>query len=318
MNIRRARIRLTLTYVALFAVVIVVFTIAFFGAFALVLQPEFDIDPDLTNAQAVAVAYQATIDRIGFALAVADIVAVVTVGLVAWLLAKRTLEPIRDAHVRQQRFVADASHETRNPLAAIKATAEAALVGDHSAAELREALTTIERSTDRLIRLTSDLLLLAQSNDATVVPRRERVDLSVVVAEALDGVAHGPRPIQPRFVAGLTVDADPDDVARIARNLVQNALRHGGPGATVSVRTAELEREAILEVSDDGPGIAAPDIVRIFDPFFRVDGGSRDRDGVGLGLAIARDLAARNGGRLTVRSAPGNGATFRFALPRVR
>src|SRR5204863_4922677 len=123
-NVRRARIRLTLTYIGLFAIVIAVFTIAFYAAFALVLQPEFDIDPDLTSEQAVQAAYQVTIDRIGLALIVADAIAVAAVGIVAWLLAKRTLAPIQEAHLRQQRFVADASHETRNPLAAIKTTAE--------------------------------------------------------------------------------------------------------------------------------------------------------------------------------------------------
>ena len=323
MNVRRARIRLTLIYVGLFAFVISVFTIVFFGAFALVLQPDFDIDPDLTSEQAVAVAFQLTITRIGVALLVADVVAIALVGAFAWLLARRALDPIHDAHLRQQRFVADASHETRNPLAAIKTTAESALVGDRSKDELRAALETIDTAADRLTRLTGDLLVLARSNDPAAVGRRELVDLSVVVAEALDRPTLGEdyARIRPRFDPGLTVEADADEIARIARNLAENGLRHGGPNAIVSVRTSGTDREAVLEVADDGPGIAAGDLDRIFDPFFRAGGAAgaaRDGEGIGLGLAIARDLARRNGGRLTVSSTPGHGATFRLTLPRRR
>jgi len=122
MIVRRARIRLTLLFIAVFAVVLVTFSLVFYAAFTVVLQPDFDIDPVLTNIQAAEVAYSAVMERIGLSLIVADAVAIVVVGVVAWLLARRTLEPVREAHQRQQRFVADASHETRNPLAIIKAT----------------------------------------------------------------------------------------------------------------------------------------------------------------------------------------------------
>jgi signal transduction histidine kinase len=319
-NVRRARIRLTLVYIGLFAIVIAVFSIVFFAAFAFVLQPDFDIDPELTNEQAVAVAFQLTIARIGAALVVADVIAVAIVGAIAWLLARRALEPIHDAHLRQQRFVADASHETRNPLAAIKTTAEAALTGDRSADDLRDALRTIDTAADRLTRLTGDLLVLARSNDPTVVRRKERVDLSVVVAEAIDQAALGDRyaAIEPRFQPDLTVEVDPDEIGRVARNLAENALRHGGPDVTVSVRTSGTDRDAILEVADDGPGIAPADLDHIFDAFYRAGGDAREGRGAGLGLAIARDLARRNGGRLTVSSRVGAGSTFRLVLPRIR
>jgi signal transduction histidine kinase len=318
--VRRARIRLTLLFVAILAAVLAVFSIVFYVGFAIVLQPEFDVGPELTSAQAAEVAYDALIGRIGMSLVFADAVAVIIVGIAAWLLAKRTLEPIRDAHLRQQRFVADASHETRNPLAAIKATTDAALMGDRSRDDLVTALETVDRSVDRLIRLTGDLLVLARSSDPLAPDERRPSDLSVIAMEAIERVraTAGTARIATELEPDLPTMVDPDEVDRIARNLLENAIRYGGPGVSIRVRTWAADGEVVLEVKDDGPGIASVDVPRVFDPFYRAGGQARDRDGVGLGLSIARDLAERNRGRLQVLTAPGAGAAFRLLLPRLR
>ena len=317
---RRARVRLTLLYIALFALVLAVFSVVFYLAFVTVLQPAFDIAPELTNTQAAEVAYEATIGQIAVALAIADLAVVAVVGLVAWILALRTLEPIREAHQRQQRFVADASHEIRNPLAAIKSSAQAAVSSAESADELRAALATVIESTDRLTRLANDLLTLARADGVLAEHPADRCDLSVLAAEVVEAFAAtdpAAGRVRATFAADLRILADADEISRIARNLIENAFRHGGPTVRVSVVTRAHEREAILEVADDGPGIAGADVDRIFEPFYRVHPGSAP-DGSGLGLAIAADLAARNGGRLSVSSAPGSGSVFRLSLPRLR
>ena len=316
MLVRRARVRLTALYIAMFAAVLVTFSVVFYLAFAIVLQPDFDVDPELTNQQAAEAAYNAAIDRIAASLLVADAVAILLVGVVAWLLARRTLEPLREAHLRQQRFVADASHETRNPLAAIKATTGAALSGERTPDQLRAALESVDGSVDRLIRLTADLLLLARTNDPLAASVRVPSDLSVIVAEALADGGPSPDVIDRQLDPDLPIMVDPTEIERIVRNLVDNATRYGGAGGRVAVTTSRADGEAVLDVRDDGPGIAPADMERIFDPFFRAAGHGRDRDGTGLGLSIARDLAVRNGGRLTVSSSPGKGASFRLSLPR--
>jgi signal transduction histidine kinase len=116
----------------------------------------------------------------------------------------------------------------------------------------------------------------------------------------------------------LLVSADPDDVRRILANLLDNAARYGGSGVRIRLTTSGSERDAILEVIDDGPGIAATDLDRIFEPFFRVNQDAASPDGTGLGLPLARSLADRSGGRLTVDSEPGVGSRFRLTLPRFR
>ena len=318
----RARLRLTLIYIALFALVLGVFSVVFYVGFATVLAPTFDVGPDLTNEQAAEAVYQATIEQIGVALAAAYLVVVAVVGLVAWALASRTLRPIREAHLQQRRFVADASHEVRTPLAAIRATAEEALGRDAPVDELRGALSGIEVSAERLSRLTNDLLLLARTDERLIDRKPERIDLSVLTAETLEEFAGAnPDAARPQLAleADLLVSADPDDVRRIILNLVDNAVRYGrGSENRVRVTTRHTDGDAIVEVNDAGPGIGTIDLERIFQPFFRVRADADTPDGSGLGLAIARSLAERNGGRLSAASQVGAGSTFRLVLPRFR
>jgi signal transduction histidine kinase len=319
---RRARIRLTVLYIGLFGLALAVFSLVFYLGFATVLAPTFDLAPELSNEQIADVAYQTTLERIGLALVIADVIVVVLVGLAAWILAARTLRPIRDAHARQRRFVADASHEMRTPLAAIRASAEGALAGPATEDELRGALAVIAGSADRLTRITNDLLLLARTQELPG-DRREAVDVSVIVAETVEAFAAA-HPAAPRphvaLAADLRVTADPDEVGRIVANLLDNAVRYGARTATSAARivTRTSDREAWVEVGDDGPGIVEADVDRIFEPFHRVRSDAAGPEGSGLGLAIARGLAERNGGRLTVVSQPGAGATFRLSLPRFR
>jgi signal transduction histidine kinase len=319
---RRARLRLTVLYLGLFALVLGVFSLVFYVGFSSVLAPTFDLAPELSNEQVAEAAYQATLERIGLALIAGDLVVVALVGVAAWVLAARTLRPIREAHARQRRFVADASHEMRTPLAAIRSSAEGALAASTSTEELRGALTVVASSADRLTRITNDLLLLARTEELPG-DRREPIDLSVTVAETVEAFAAAhPELPPPRMVLGadLRVSADPDEIGRIIANLIDNALRHGrDPGAQAArVVTRAADREVLVEISDEGPGIAAADLERIFEPFHRIRSDAGSPEGSGLGLAIARSLAQRNGGRLTALSQPGSGATFRLSLPRFR
>lgn len=318
---RRARLRLTVLYIGLFVLALGLFSLVFYVAITTVLAPTFDLAPELTNEQVAEVAYQTSVERIGLALLAANVVAVALVAIAAWALADRTLRPIREAHARQRRFVADASHEMRTPLAAIRSSAEGALATAVTQEELRRALAVDASSAQRLTRITNDLLLLARS-DEVASDRRDPIDLSVVVAETAEAFAAA-HPELPRarlsLGADLRVSADPTEIGRIVENLLDNAIRYsGGPSADPArISTKSVDRDALVEVSDDGPGIAAADLERIFEPFHRVHSEAGTPEGSGLGLAIARSLAQRNGGRLTAASRPGSGSTFRLSLPRL-
>jgi len=314
----RARRRLTLQAALLFAAVLLVFSIVFYVVLTTVLAPTFDIVPELPNDETARDAYQTTVQLILVALVVANIVAIAIAVGAGYLLAGRTLRPIRGALERQRRFVADASHEMRTPLTVIRSTVDNALARPEEPELAQASLRTVSDATDRLARMTSDLLLLARTEDGSPAAVRTPVDLSVAAAEAVATArqALGAR-IELSLEQDLLVLADEDALGRIAANLIDNAWRYSD-GKVVAVRTLGTDRTAILEVEDRGQGIAEADRERIFEPFHRVRADHDAPTGSGLGLAIAQGLARGLGGRIGVDSRPGAGSTFRLELPRRR
>lgn len=313
----RARRRLAVRYLLLFTIALLAFSVVFFVVLAVVLQPAFDIAPEVSNEEAARIAYGQTIERIAAALLLADAVVIAILGAAGYYLADRTLRPIREAHDRQRRFVADASHEMRGPLTAIQSTAEAALASAADPATNRHALETILGASAGLGSLTTDLLVLARTEEGVLAPALKPVDLSVVVAEEVErfvAASGAPPAVRLTLAEDLVARADGVGLARIVGNLLANAVRHGRE--PIEVRTFASEGMAIVEVADHGPGIAEADRERIFDPFYRVRADASAPPGSGLGLAIASELAHRYGGSLTVESRPGSGARFRLSVPR--
>ncbi|AKZ58196.1 putative two-component sensor kinase [Streptomyces ambofaciens ATCC 23877] len=219
-----------------------------------------------------------------------------------------TLSALEASVDRQRRFVADASHELRSPIASLRTQLEVAAAHP----ELLDLDGAVE-DTVRLQRLAADLLLLARL-DAGERPADARVDLAALAREEA-GARVGVRVRAGEEGEGeVTVAGSRGQLGRVLANLLDNAQRHARSAVEVSVRRdGEL---AVLAVADDGEGVPAADRERIFERFVRLDAArSRDDGGAGLGLAIARDVAVRHGGTLTVHDAPAGGALFELRLP---
>lgn len=320
---RRARRRLTVLYVLLFALIVGAFSVVFFAVASVALQPAFDVGPEPPSLAVAERAYRTALDRIAVVLVLADLAVVALVGAAAWFLAGRTLRPIRVAHDRQRRFVADASHEMRSPIAVVRTSAEHALSTPAGDPERAASLRVIVDASERLGRLTDDLLVLARTESGEAGAPVEDLDLSVLVSEALDERLQAtPEPharVVRRLSPDLVVRADPGAIERIVRNLLENALLYTESSGTIHVTTEiSADGAASLTVDDDGSGIAAADHGRVFEPFFRVRSDATAPPGHGLGLAISRALASRLGGRIELESEPGRGARFRLVLPRRR
>lgn len=233
------------------------------------------------------------------------------------------LERLRDAFERQRRFTADASHELRTPLAVIKTTAEIVRESGDAldAAERDEALRTIEQSADRATRLVRDLLLLARGDRGTLAPRRETLALAASLEEARRAAeASAATPRAPIAIdvspPDLTLHTDPDHLARIVGNLLDNALRHTPADGRVRVRARTADGGVEIAVEDTGEGIAPEHQERLGEAFYRPDAArSRSTGGAGLGLAICTALAHALGGTLSIRSEPGRGTTVTLTLP---
>jgi heavy metal sensor kinase len=218
----------------------------------------------------------------------------------------------------QRRFLADASHELRSPLAAIRTNVEALLRGvDDDPAERNATLRAIARETDRMGRLVADLLALAHADAGQPLERRA-VALDSLLLDVYQQQRRlaGPVRLELGELEQVQVEGDPDRLKQLLLNLVDNALRYTQPGGTVVLDLVRQGDQAALRVRDNGPGIPAEHLPRIFERFYRVDRTrTRQGGGTGLGLAICKWVAEAHGGRIEVESEPGQGSTFTVLLP---
>jgi two-component system, OmpR family, phosphate regulon sensor histidine kinase PhoR len=238
------------------------------------------------------------------------------------LLVIQDLTNLRRLQTVRRDFVANVSHELRTPLASLKAmaeTLEAGAIDDHDAA--RDFVRRMGTEIDDLARLVEELLLIGrlESGQPVVAP-------TVVSAAALlDGARERLGPLAERAQVRLVVDrpervpmvvADPERIGQVFANLVHNATKHTPTGGEIRLSAAPDGKVVVFTVRDTGDGIAAADVDRIFERFYKSDR-SRADGGSGLGLSIAKHIVEAHGGVIRAASAgPGRGATFTFTLPK--
>jgi two-component system OmpR family sensor kinase len=232
--------------------------------------------------------------------------------------ARRSEEAARQSEERMRRFVADASHELRTPLTSIRGFAELSRQrGDTTDAD---TMRRIEDEAKRMGLLVDDLLLLARLDQQRPL-RMESVDLLPIAADAL----HNAQAVQPDRNISLRILPDSEapvvegDEARLRQvlgNLVSNALHHTPVESPITVSVGTRGTEAILEVSDTGPGLTDEQKARVFERFYRADTArTRTTGGSGLGLSIVAALVAAHHGRVTTADTEPHGATFTVHLP---
>ena len=229
----------------------------------------------------------------------------------------RRLESIR------RDFVANVSHELRTPVTAVRSAAETLrnVLGKNDPETAARFLDIIERNAERLQDLVEDLLDLSRIESRQYRLRPEAIELGAMFSHALFGLRERAEKKGITLRSEATADlpsarADRRALEQVLANLIDNAIKYAGPGATVVVRAAPRGDDLEIAVADDGPGIDARHLPRLFERFYRVDPGrGRDIGGTGLGLSIVKHLVEAMGGRVTVHSDPGKGSTFTFTLP---
>lgn len=223
-----------------------------------------------------------------------------------------TLDRLDKAADRQRGFIADAAHELRSPIASLRATLEVA--GEHpDRADWTAVNAAAVEDTRRLQELADDLLLVARL-DAGEEAARTRVDLAELVRRHVGRRFgdDGPR-LAVEAVESAAVLGDARQLDRLLRNLVDNAVRHAK--LVVTVRVDAEDGQVLVHVDDDGAGIPVPARERVFERFIRLDEArSRDAGGVGLGLAIAHEIAVRHDGSLSIADSPEGGARLTLSL----
>ncbi|MEZ5065609.1 MAG: HAMP domain-containing sensor histidine kinase [bacterium] len=246
------------------------------------------------------------------------VVALVLVGIAGWFVAGRYLEPVRDSIQRMRDFMADAAHELRTPVAAIEGNAEVALRTPRDDAEYREFLGTIHAEASRLGGILENLLTIARA-DASAWPFRPQSifldDLLLEVAQNVQSMARR-RGIEVKVLHfdALPVRGDPDLLRRLLMILLDNSLKYGRFGGSIGVSARRRGNRAAIVVEDDGPGIDAEVLPRVFDRFYRGERASSET-GTGLGLSIARWITDAHDARIAIESEPERGTRVTVDFP---
>lgn len=230
------------------------------------------------------------------------------------------LDSLQATFNREKRFTADASHELRTPLTALKGRLHVTLSQSRTVKDYEDTLRAIDHEVDRLIRLSSDLLLLSQLEQQHLDLHPEPIDLSELlgaIAEQIQPLADlHPLHFSTHIAPNLHVHGSPDHLIRLFLNLLDNAVKHTPAHGKVTL-TAISQADAIqVMVSDTGSGISPDHLPHLFERFYRVEESrSRTVGGTGLGLAIAQEIVHRHQGAIAVQSELENGTTFTVTFP---
>jgi signal transduction histidine kinase len=303
-------LRVALLYLAVFVVVLLALDA---GAYAFMQREYLSLLGPALGTNEGAAALASAMRRVLVTIAELDLPLVLLVGLAAYVLARASIAPLAAARERERVFASDAAHELRSPLAAIASTAQAArsTTADPAA---KAAFEEIARTSLDASAIVADLLTLARNPRRSVL-QCEPVDLGAIVTRcaremhsraqersiALDAVA-----------SSAIVDGDERRLRELARNLVDNALRHAR--SRVQIRSAQNNGRSEIVVVDDGDGVPPEDRLRVFERFYRR---SEDGSGTGLGLAIVHWIAQAHDGTVCVDAAESGGARFVASFPSV-
>lgn len=328
---RSATLRLTLWYLALAMSISLIFSFALYNVTTHELStglrretqriysqfPNFNRPAPLTDAE-----YDASTHNIWVRLVSFNVIVFLGSGLASYWLAKRTLQPIEEAHEQQKRFTSDVSHELRTPLTAIRMESEVALLDKKStAAKLREILISNLEETAKLESLINNLLRLTKLEANEFQQDFKSVNLKAVVKQAVKQVnaIAGQRKIKISVATfNAHVDGDQESLIQLVVILLDNAIKYSPDNSKVTVSVTKKSNAVTLSVSDEGIGIDQQSLGKVFERFYRADT-SRSKintEGTGLGLSIAKSIADLHNSEISLSSELGKGTTVTIVLPK--
>lgn len=242
-------------------------------------------------------------------------------GIGAYVLARRTLQPLEEAHEAQSRFTSDASHELRTPLAVMKSEIQVALRDKKiSESELKELLGSNLEEVDKLTALSHALLRLSRL-DYGNIERNDRIDIPDVVRESVKSFDVPPQRVKLVFPEQpVIIDGNRAMIEDLLRILLDNALKYSPSKSQVEVDVTTNGRNCKLMVSNEGKGITPEDLPKVFDRFYRADKSrsTQGKKGYGLGLSLAKKIVELHDGTISGQSTPGEITRFSVSLPQVR
>jgi signal transduction histidine kinase len=248
----------------------------------------------------------------------AAIVALLLVGIGGATLAQQSIKPIESAIMQMRRFMGDAAHELKTPIAVLRARTDVALQRERSAEEYHEILNSVSSEAERLGSLVENMLLLARADAGQWPVQKVRVFLDDILMDAASaaralGTAKNVH-IEMNTLEEASVHGDPTLLRQLFMILLDNAIKFTPDGGKVIAMAERNGRICRVTIEDTGVGIPASALPHVFERFFRADP-ARSRGGTGLGLSIARWIVDSHGGRIDVTSSEGKGTTVKVVLP---
>ncbi|XFA73286.1 HAMP domain-containing sensor histidine kinase [Thermosynechococcaceae cyanobacterium Okahandja] len=252
-------------------------------------------------------------------------ITLILVSISGWFLSRLAIAPLQESYAYLKQFTADASHELRNPVALIQTNVQVALASADPTVQ-RQQLQVIERLSRRLSRLVDDLLFLARQESGIVPLNPQPCHLDALLLAVLEEqepfiqqkgmtlhleIADPPATV-PEHQAYL-LWGNPDHLSRLLTNIVANAVQYTPECGTIQIRLEQQGKHYRITIADNGVGIPATELPRLFDRFYRLPGTTSS--GTGLGLAIAQSIVQAHRGQIQVESEPGQGSKFTILLP---
>lgn len=256
-------------------------------------------------------------------LGIGGVLGMVLISGTGWWLTSKALQPIEQSFQQLQQFTADASHELRSPLTAIKTTVE--VIQSHPErihpSDVKK-IDIIEGATQQMTHLVEDLLLLARSDSAPISLPKTAIPIPIdeILIDLIDTLQPQAKSqeitLEANLIDAVWVKGDAHQLQRLFGNLLENALQYTSNGGLVRVEIVKRDDFVVIEVADTGIGIAPENLPFVFNRFWRAEKArSRRQGGSGLGLAIAQAITHAHGGEISVTSKVGVGSCFRVKLP---
>jgi len=278
--------------------------------------PVFSGDPFFVRDNDVSVGSQHILTNLFYA----NVAVLIGAGIGSYWLARRTLQPIAAANERQKQFVADASHELRTPVTALKMETEVALMDTGANKEaLRGALTSNLEEAGKLESLLNSLLHLSKLDSDNLAALFTRLDLADVIVQAMQQTRQQADAKHMIVRNGtehpLMVSGDASSLTQLLVILLDNAIKYSHAKSTITITSKSTDHAVTITVADQGIGIEPDALEHVFDRFYRADKARTSNNGFGLGLAIAKHIADMHHGTITIKSTSGKGTKASFSLP---
>lgn len=324
---RLTTLRLTGWYLLILVTLSIIFSLVIYnvaydevetrlGRFQSGIQLSNDLPPSIISANSLrdSELTQAK-TNLSIVLLYVNLIVLVVGGFISYFLARRNLLPIEKAHEAQSRFTSDASHELRTPLAAMKTEIEVALRDKFSdVTSLKETLSSNLEEIDKLSKLAEMLLNLSRLDNTKL--QLSPVNLSRLIKKIIKDFNLSASRITISSKKQLIVHGNEMALTDLVKILIDNALQYSPNKSLISVKVFQQDNQAILEITNTGPGIQPDKLPHIFDRFYRADSSRTDgaNKGFGLGLALAKNIVELHNGEIFANSNPGHETTFTVSL----